>query len=232
VIPMLMPARCFEMAVVLALSVGTVAPAFGQEGRRAYVGLVAGIATLSADAQSVTDPPRADVSLYKPENGPTLNALVGMDLGRYFTVQANYIWNRNDLTLLSSSIAPQGGSFLEQARRSTQQAVIADALLYFRPAGDTVRPYLSTGVGVVRFHGDSPSRTTVSSAAPVDGEITSTRFALRVAVGIDLAFGKDWMFRYSFSETMSGNPVSEHLMPPGMRALANFQNLFGIVRRL
>src|SRR5262249_35082769 len=147
-------------------------------------------------------------------------------------VQANYIWNRNDLTLLSSSIAPQGAGFSEQMRRSNQQAVIADALLYFRAAGDAVRPYLSTGAGVVHFHGDSPSPTADSGVAPVDGAITSTRFALRVAVGIDLAFAKDWMFRYSFSETMSGNPVSEHLMPPGMRALANFQNLFGIVRRL
>jgi hypothetical protein len=38
--------------------------------------------------------------------------------------------------------------------------------------------------------------------------------------------------RYSFSESVSGNPISAQLSPPGQRNLANFQNLFGVVRAL
>jgi hypothetical protein len=38
-------------------------------------------------------------------------------------------------------------------------------------------------------------------------------------------------FRYSFSETISGNPISPSLTPPGERPLMNFQNLFGFVAR-
>lgn len=217
----------------LLLSMAAPAPALGQDHDRVYVGIVAGIATLSADAQSVTDPPRASVSLYSPENGPTLNAFAGVDLGRFISVQANYVWNRNDVTLLSSFTSPLAGGFVEQRRGTTQHAVVGDALLYFRAAGSGVRPYLSAGGGVVRFHGESPSRTAASGGlSAADGEFTSSRLALRVAVGIDLAMGRAWSFRYSFSETMTGNPLSERLTPPGTRGLANFQNLFGIVRRL
>jgi hypothetical protein len=39
-----------------------------------------------------------------------------------------------------------------------------------------------------------------------------------------------WAFRYTFSETIRGNPVSARLSPPGQRNLATFQNLFGIVK--
>jgi opacity protein-like surface antigen len=220
------------MAAVFVIWMGATSSTLAQDDGRAYLGAVAGIAALSADARSVTNPPRADVSLYKPENGPTFNAFAGMDFGRYFTVQANYVWNRNDLTLLSSFVAPDAGGFYEQSRRSSQHVVIADALLYFRARGSRVRPYLSAGAGFVRFHGDAPSRSTVSGLVPNADDFTSIRFAFRVAVGIDLALDRNWSFRYSFSETMSGNPVSERLMPPGGRGLANFQNLFGIVRRL
>jgi hypothetical protein len=38
-------------------------------------------------------------------------------------------------------------------------------------------------------------------------------------------------FRYSFSETIGGNPISPRLSPPGERNLANFENLFGVVAR-
>ena len=58
----------------------------------------------------------------------------------------------------------------------------------------------------------------------------STHSLLRVAVGVDVTFVKGWSARYSFSESLSGNPISQQLSPPGQRNLANFQNLFGIVR--
>jgi hypothetical protein len=58
----------------------------------------------------------------------------------------------------------------------------------------------------------------------------STNPALRVAVGIDIDMAAGWRFRYSFSETISRNPVSAQLSPPAQRNLANFQNLFGAIK--
>jgi hypothetical protein len=48
-------------------------------------------------------------------------------------------------------------------------------------------------------------------------------------VGIDFAVGRTWSVRYSFSETIGGNPISPQLAPPGERGMANFQNLFGLL---
>lgn len=45
---------------------------------------------------------------------------------------------------------------------------------------------------------------------------------MRVAVGIDLGSEAGWRFRYSFSETISRNPISVRLSPPAQRNLANF----------
>jgi hypothetical protein len=216
--------------VTVGLWAGAAPPVFAQDEGRIYAGALVGVSTLSADARASTQPGRAEVSLYKPENGPALNMFVGAHVGRYFTVQANYVWNRNDLTLFSSLASSDGGAFHEQTRASTQHAVVGDALLYFRALGSGVRPYLSTGVGLVRFESERARAMATGLAGP-EGEIVSTRLALRVAVGIDLAMGHQWSFRYSFSETISGNPISPRLMPPGERNLANFQNLFGVIRR-
>ena len=216
----------------MLLWLGTAPQAFAQDESRLYAGAVGGVSTLSADARTATQPRRADVSLYKPENGPALNLFVGAHLGRYVTVQSNYVWNRNDLTLFSSFTSADGGGFYEQRRSSTQHAVVGDALLYFRARGSGIRPYLSTGAGLVQFSSGSTDVVLESGLPSPDGEITSTRFVLRVAVGIDLAIGDQWSFRYSFSESISGNPISARLTPPGERNLANFQNLFGFIRRL
>jgi hypothetical protein len=67
-------------------------------------------------------------------------------------------------------------------------------------------------------------------AAPI-GDIASTRVAVRSHVGIDLRLSRRVSFRYSFSEMISGNPISPTLTPPGRRGLMNFQNLFGFVGR-
>jgi hypothetical protein len=204
--------------------------AFAQNDGRVYAGALAGVSTLSADGQALTQPDGAEASQYKPENGPALNLFVGVPLGRYLTVQANYVWNRNELTLFSAVTSAAGGRFYEQNRDSSQHAVIGDSLLYFRPRGNSVRPYLSAGVGSVRFASESPRHVIAGGLPPPAGAITSTRVLLRVAVGIDLALGDQWSFRYSFSESISGNPISERLTPPAERNLANFQNLFGIIR--
>jgi hypothetical protein len=220
-----------SVLVTMLLWLGTAPQALAQDDDRLYAGVLVGVSTVSADARASTQPSRAEVSLYKPENGSALNLFVGMHVGRYFTVQSNYVWNRNDLALFSSVTSMEGGRFYEQQRTSTQHAVIGDALLYFRALGSGIRPYLSTGAGVMRFRSESTGNGVAGGLPSPDGEIASTRLALRVAVGIDLEIGDQWSIRYSFSETISGNPISARLTPPGERNLANFQNLFGVIRR-
>ncbi|MEO7889897.1 MAG: hypothetical protein ABIW19_07835, partial [Vicinamibacterales bacterium] len=68
-----------------------------QPSPRLFVGAVAGISTLSADARSEILPAGVDVSLYKPENGLALNFVFGVHFHDYLTVQANYVGNRNDV---------------------------------------------------------------------------------------------------------------------------------------
>lgn len=175
-------------------------------------------------------PPEAALSSYKPENGFTINLFGGVHIAQYFSLQGDYMWNRNDLTLVSSFVTPQGGGFYEQRRKSAQHAAVADALVYFRRLDSRIRPYLGTGLAVVRFSSSVIDSTISGLNAPV-GEIASTRVALRSHVGIDVALSSRTALRYSFSETIGGNSISPHLSPPGERGLANFQNLLGMVAR-
>ena len=202
----------------------------GQTQPRTFAGAVAGIATLAADARSVITSAGADVSLYKPENGPALNIFVGSHVHDYVTVQANYVWNRNDATLTSVRATESGPSFYEAPRTIAQHAFVGDLLLYFRARHSTIRPYLSAGAGVVRFETTAQGEDRARNAASPPANQVATHALLRVAVGIDLALAGHWNARYSFSESVSGNPISAQLSPPGQRGLANFQNLFGIVR--
>lgn len=206
------------------------APAIAQDGVRVYVGGLFGVSTLSADARALATPDMASASSYKPENGPALNLFAGAHLARYVTLQANYIFNANDLSLFASTTAPDGGAFYEQMRESAQHTFVADVLVYFRARGQKVRPYLGTGLAIVRFDSPDAAPGVVSGISPPTGSISATQIALRSHVGIDLSLGSGWSFRYSFSETIGPNPVSRHLMPAGRRGLANFQNLFGVLR--
>ncbi len=195
-----------------------------------FVGVIGGPATLSADGRSQQVPQGIDASLYKPENGPALNLFAGAHITQYVSVQANYIWNRNDLMLTSTS--PESNSFYEEERKSSQHALIFDLLVYFRQQKNRVRPYLSGGTGIVHFS-SSEARILARGAGPVlpPARFSSTRPALRVAVGMDVLLTSKLDFRYSFSETIRHNDISAELSPPGQRGLANFQNLFGIVVR-
>ena len=209
--------------------IGTVSAARAQHDDRVYAGALFGISTLSADARSEITPGGAQVSLYKPENGPALNVLFGRHVHEYMTVQANYVWNRNDLAITSVRATESGASFYEQPRTSSQHAIVGDLLMYFRERRSVVRPYLSAGVGIVRLEtrGDGQER---DGNAPAPATSHASRALLRVAVGIDVALAGGWIARYSFSESLSGNPISAQLSPPAPRNLANFQNLFGVVR--
>ena len=73
-------------------------PAEAQDHPRRFVGGLFGVSTLSADGRSDTTAAAAALSLYKPENGLALNLFAGVHVASYFTLQANWIWNRNDLT--------------------------------------------------------------------------------------------------------------------------------------
>jgi hypothetical protein len=207
----------------------TCSHASAQEERRLFAGALFGVSTLSADGRAVTSSPGAMISLYKPENGPALNVFTGFHVHRYFSLQANYMWNRNDVTLISSFLTPQRGGFYEQERRSAQHMFVADTLIYFRRLGSGIRPYLGTGICVRRFSSDTIVRSISSDLPPPGGEIASTKAALRSHVGIDFAISPRVAFRYSFSETIGGNPISPHLTPPGKRGMANFENFFGFL---
>ena len=217
------------LVIVSSLSL----PAAAQQPRsdsRIFAGGLFGVSALSADAKAATSAAGASVSMYSPENGLALNLFAGAHLTRFFSVQANWIWNRNDLTLVSA-FTPDGGGFYEQPRRSDQHAFVLDGLVYFRGRDSVVRPYLGTGLAIVRFTSDEAGSATSHGISPPPGVIASTRAALRSHVGIDLRLSRRLAFRYSFSETISGNPISPSLTPPGPRGLANFQNLFGFVGR-
>jgi hypothetical protein len=193
-----------------------------------YAGVVGGIGTLSADARSQLTGQGLNVALYKPENGPALNVFGGVHLNDFLSLQANYVWNRNDLML--SSTASESNSFFEERRKSSQHALIFDLLVYFRPRESRLRPYLSAGTGFVHLSSTAQTLTAISGSPELPAShFASSGAALRVAVGIDVALTHRLAFRYSFSETIRHNDISDQLSPPGERALANFQNLFGIV---
>jgi hypothetical protein len=170
------------------------------------------------------------VSLYDPKNGVALNVFGGFHVVQYFAIQVNWMWNRNDLTLVSSYTSPHAGGFYEQIRDSSQHALVFDGLIYFRRLDSRIRPYLGTGLSVAHFSSQAVG-SRMQGLTPPAGEIASTHIGLRSHVGIDFRLSRHVAFRYSFSETISGNPIGPSLTPPGRRPLMNFQNLFGFVSR-
>jgi hypothetical protein len=210
---------------------GCLFPALLRAQRQYYVGAVGGIAILSGAGQTVVTPSSAAVSLYSTRNGPAVNLLVGLHLSNYVSLQGNYIWNRNDLTLTSTAPAGFLQNFYQQPRSSSQNSVIADLLVYMRDRRSHVRPYLSGGFGVVHLRSsiNGQSKSEGTPKVPPQ-EFSSTFPGLRVAVGMDVRIRGDWFFRYSFSETISSNGISAEMQPRPSGLLKNFQNLFGIVR--
>ncbi len=185
-----------------------------------YAGVIGGVATLSADAGSQMTTQGLSLSSYAPVNGGALNVFAGAHLHNYFSVQVNYIWNRNNLILSSSSST---GTFYRETRSSSQNAGIADFLIYFRRRGRRIRPYLGTGGGITHLT-STRTRLIASGGAPVlpPATFSSTGPVFRSHVGIDLRLARKLDFRYSFSEMIGHNEVSKHLSPPGPRKLANF----------
>ena len=195
-----------------------------------YAGVIGGVGTLSADAGSQATQNALRLSAYSPENGPAVNLFVGAHLHNYFSIQGNYIWNRNHLVLNSTYSGTT--TFYQQSRNSSQQAAIIDFLVYFRRKSSWIRPYLGTGFGVIHLT-NSEERLIGLGGAPQlpPSTFSSNRPVFRSHVGIDLRIARKVDFRYSFSEMIGKNDISKHLSPPAPRRLANFQNLFGFVFR-
>lgn len=180
-----------------------------------YVAGLGGIATLSADTRSPASSSIA-VAFYEPDNGAAWNLAVGRHLNDWFTVQANYIGNRNRLqwTYVGDNLR------MTFPYRTAQHAGVADLLLYFRDRRDWVRPYLSGGIGAAHTQADL-------RVPELERKETSVDAVMRVAVGVDVRLKGNLRFRYSFGESLSGNPFAGPV--PAKKAFMNFQNLFGAV---
>ena len=215
-------------ASALFLLVLCLFPSLLMAQRKSYVGALGGLATLSGDGQSVVNSTSVAISSYDPQNGPVASVFAGIHLFKYVSVQGNYIWSRNDVTLVSTFSNPTMFSFYQQPVSSTQNAFIGDVLVYFRRRESRIRPYLSQGGGLV--HISSVVNGTILSQGnlPVPGATSSTFLTSRTAVGLDVRLHPAWYFRYTFGENISHDPISAELSPPGQRLLKNFQNLWGI----
>lgn len=196
-----------------------------------YAGAMGGISTLSGNTQAIINSASTDFATYNPQNGPLLNGLAGRHLNDIFTIQGDYVWNRNSLSLTAATFAPGSIEEYEESRHSSQQSLFASVLVYFRKRTSWVRPYLSVGTGWVHLS-STEEVITEMQGSPVlpPRQFSANMIALRVPVGIDVTLHEGWRFRYSFSENISKNPISTELSSPGTSRLKNFQNLFGMVR--
>ena len=194
-----------------------------------YVGVLGGVATLSGDSRSLLNPGSTTFSSYDPKNGGAVEVLAGWHLSHYFAVQGNYIWNGNRLTLTSGAFNNGTQQGYQETRQSSQQSLIADLLVYFHNRDSLLRPYLSVGAGVVHF-ASSQERIEQALGAPAlpPQHLGANMIALHVPVGIDVRLGKGWAFRYTFSELLSTNPISDRLSPPGQHSIDELPESVGI----
>ena len=221
--------------IVLALAClrPSILPAQRATEGMVYFGAMGGIATLSGDANAVITPTSASTSSYDPSNGGAASAFIGAHIFNYISVQADYVWNRNDVVLVSSNSGAGATSFYRLPESDTQNGFLGNALLYFRKRESRIRPYLSEGVGAVLIH-NRLSAGGIVAGNPALPPASSDRasIALRTSVGLDLRFRDAWHFRYSFGETITRNTFGDQLSPPEHRIAKNFQSLFGIYFKL
>jgi len=180
-----------------------------------YAGALGGVATLSGDARSLLSPNSTAFSSYDPKNCGAVEVFLGRHFSDYFAVQGNYIWNGNRLTLTSAAFNNGTQQGYQETRQSAEQSLIGDLIVYFRNRDSRLRPYLSVGTGLVHF-ASSKERIEQALGAPAlpPPRFSANMIALNVPVGIDVKLGKSWAFRYTFSETLSKNPISDRLSPP------------------
>jgi len=200
---------------------------------RIYFGGMAGIATLSGDANAVITPTSASSSLYDPSNGGAASAFLGIHLFNYVSFQADYVWNRNEVVLVSSNSGSGTTSFYRLPQSVTQNGFLGNVLVYFRKRESRIRPYLSEGVGAVLIQNRLSAGGIVAGNPPLPPASSDrASIALRTSVGLDLRFRNAWHFRYSFAETITRNTFGDQLSPQEHRIAKNFQSLFGIYFKL
>jgi len=220
--------KIFRAVAFLFWSLQFTAPAYTQM----YVGVLGGISTLSGDSRSLLSPDSTAFSSYDPDNGGILQILVGKHFSEYLSVQGEYTWNSNSLTLTSATFNGGTETSYEEKRGSSQQSVVGDVLVYFRGRNSRLRPYLSVGTGFVHF---SSSRERLEQMVGTPNlppqQFRANSIVLHVPVGMDVKLGRGWALRYTFSETISKNPIDDRLSPPGQARFKNFQNLFGFIKR-
>jgi hypothetical protein len=197
---------------------------------RYFVGGGTGLAILSADASSSIDEGSSALSRYAPRKGPIVHAFAGVHAGGYISVQGEWSWNRNTLTLSGAEFRG-GESAWEQSRSSSQHNVGADGLLYFRDRRSWVRPYLSVGINWMRFRSEEKQILVRRNAPSIPPRsLLANEPGLRVAAGIDVMHPSGWGFRYAFIENIQRNPIGRLLAPAGSASLMNFQNQFAVIR--
>ncbi len=196
-----------------------------------YAGALGGVSTLSGDTSAAINSSATNFSTYNPQNGPVVNGLLGRHFNDFFSAQGDYVWNRNSLSLTGAAVDSGLLADYEETRHSSQQSLFVSALVYFRKRSSWVRPYLSVGTGWVHLSStEQKIILTQGSPALPPNEFSSNMLALHVPVGIDVRLHDGWRLRYTFTETLSKNPISDELSPPGPHSFKNFQNLIGIVR--
>jgi hypothetical protein len=219
--------RALRILAILVLSWQSSAPAHAQ----LYAGVLGGVSSLSGDARSLVTSGSVAFSSYDPANGGDLSVLFGKHFSDYFSAQASYGWNENKLSLASGNSTTGTQQGFQERRTSSQQTLLGNVLVYFR-ARDSLRPYLSVGTGFMHFASTQESvQQVLGSPILLPRHFSSNRVVLNVPVGMDVNLGKGWAFRYTFSETISTNPINDQLSPPGRHTFKNFQNLFGVIRR-
>ena len=196
-----------------------------------FAGGTVGIATLTGDGSTVVDSSRTSIALYKPQNGFAFQLFAGRHIREYFSVQANYGWNRNAVTFTGLNLEGGKEDSFEQARTLRQNSAGVDGMIYFQPRAARFRPYVSGGAGLIRL--DSSASTLLirkgNPSLPAES-FAATKSYWRTAVGLDVQLRDKWRFRYTFWETVSTNPLSSQLRPQGKSLFLNFLNQFGLVR--
>ena len=197
-----------------------------------FAGGGGGISTLSADGQTRISGTETAISLYKPENGPVFHFFAGRDLTNYFSVQGSFTRNTNSFGITGTRTAAGVEATFQQEYQMRSMSGGGEGMFYFRPRTSRFRPYLSGGVGMTRFRATAGAvRIAKGTVQLPPATFDAAKPYWRTAVGIDVAVGQGWMFRYSFSEAVTGNPISKQLQPPGARGLADFQSIFGFLKR-
>jgi hypothetical protein len=197
-----------------------------------YLGAAGGVSTLSSDARSGISSGSIAFSSYDPRNGGAVEILVGNHFSDYFTAQGEYIWNRNRLVSTSAAFIDGTEQAYREVRGSSEHSLLGDLLVYFRRRDSRLRPYLSVGSGVVHLSSSRERLDEILGAPQLPPKgFSSNTIALHVPVGMDVRLGKGWAFRYSFSETLGKNALSNQLSPPGQHSLKNFESLFGLLRQ-